>query len=157
VTYDRKFYVKNKDQKFYWNWLLKYMHGQRKPVWLPTWYEDFADTILEVSANTVTVAGETYLTHFPAGTSNRGIWFAYQGGWFARVITAVNPSGGGNTLITLATDVPVGFPVDPPYSAGFLVLSRQATDEVQREIFPAYTFISTSFVGIKTTPEAPSP
>lgn len=152
---DRKFYIKNRDQKFYWNWILKWLHGQRKPVWLPTWVEDFGDTILSVTGHTVIVSGEKYLAHYPADSPYRGIWFTWNGQWFPRAITDVSSSGDGNTQITLSADVPVGFPTTPPYDAGFMILARQATDEVQRELHPAYSFLTTSFIGTKATPEAP--
>lgn len=154
-TLDRKFYIKNLTQKFYWNWVLEWMHGQRKPVWLPTWVGDFGDTILSVTGHSMIVLGEKYLAHYPADSSYRGVWFTWNGQWFPRAITDVSSTGDGNTQITFSTDVPIGFPTSGPYDAGFLILCRQATDEVQRELHPAYSFLTTSFIGTKATPEAP--
>lgn len=156
VSYDRKFIVKNLNQKFYWNWVLKWMHGQRKPVWLPTWFADFGDTILEITGSTIKVQGQQFLNHYTADSSNRGVWIAYEGGWFARAILTITGDGSGNTIIGLNLDVPSGFPTSPPYDVGFMILARQATDEVQREIRPAYSMITTSFIGTKDSPEAPS-
>lgn len=155
VTYERKFLIRGLTQKFYWNWILKWLHGQRRPVWLPTWKNELGTQITTVSGHTVIIPGTQYLTQFPGDSSHRGIWFSYNGQWFPRAITDVSANGDGDTQITLSTNVPAGFPGVGPYEAGFLILARQGTDEVQKELHPFYSMLSTSFTGTKTSPEAP--
>lgn len=153
VTMPRKFYIKNLDQKFYWNWVLKWLHGQRRPCWIPTWVNDIGVNTLTITSNVVTVQGVTYSSRFKADNSHRALWIAYKDGWVARQISNVDTNDDGNTVITLTHTVPPDYPTDGPHDVGFLILSRQATDEVHREIHPIYSFLSTAFVGTKTSPE----
>ncbi len=155
VTWQRKFLINNPTKKFYWNFMLNYMHGQRRPVWLPTWMDDFGDTILNVAGNTLVIQGEKYATHYPAESPFRGLWFSFNGGWFPRAIIGVSTTGDGNTQVLLSGNVPDGYPTTPPGPVGYMNLCRQATDEVQRDLYPFYTMLSTSFVGTKDSPEAP--
>lgn len=155
VTWARKFLLKNNTQKFYWNYMLEWMHGMRRPVWLPTWEDDFGDTILSISGNTLVIQGETYASNYPYASPNRGLWFAYNGGWFGRLISEVATDGSGNTQIVLSEDLPGAYPTTPAGPISFMNLCRQATDEVQRELYPFYNMLSTSFIGTKATPEAP--
>lgn len=155
VTWGRKFLIKNRTQNFYWNYMLEWMHGMRRPVWVPTWEDDFGDTILSTTGNTIVVSGETYAANYPYASPFRGLWFSYNGGWFPRLISEVATDGSGNTQIVLATDLPGAYPATPAGPISFMNLCRQATDEVQRELNPFYTMLSTSFIGTKATPEAP--
>lgn len=157
VTYDRKFLTKNRTQRFYWNWMMEWMHGQRRPVWLPSWFGDFNTKVLLVSGPTVKLSGVDFLEHYIVESSNRGMWFTYNGGWFGRGIIAINASDDGNTLVTLSGPVPAAYPETGPFEdIGWLILARQASDEVQREIYPAYSMISTTFIGTKDSPETPT-
>jgi hypothetical protein len=153
VTWARKFLINNKTQKFVYNYLLNYMHGMRRPVWLPTWVDDFGDTISSISGNTIIVTGEKYANDYPLASPNRGLWFSYNGGWFPRFISNVSTDGGGNTQIVLSQDLPAHYPTTPPGPISFMNLCRQATDEVQRELHPFYSMLSTSFIGTKASPE----
>ena len=153
VVYDRKFYCKNLLQKFYWNWMLTWMHGQRRPVWLPTWENDVGPDVFTLAGSTLVTVSEKFAAHYPNDNSHRGLWIAYKDGHIARRIVEIGTDSTGHTVIALDTAIPDDFPQVGPYDIGFLILARQATDEVQREWHPAYNFLSTSFVSTKTTPE----
>ena len=152
-TYDRKYYNRYLYHKFYWNWLLEYMHGQRRPVWLPTFMNEIGPDIDVLSGSTILTTSEKYFNHYPLESGWRGVWIAYKDGYLARKITDVSTDSAGHTVISLDKAVPDDFPAQGPWDVGFLILARQATDEVQREWHAAYNFLSTSFIATSSTPE----
>lgn len=153
VTWPRKYYSTQLIQKFYWNYILNWCHGQRRPVWLPTWMNEIGPEVFDIAGNTILTNSEKFANHYPNDNAFGGVWIAYNGGWIARRIIEIGTDGDGHSIISLDTAVPDDFPTDGPWEVSFLILARQATDEVQREWYPFYNFLTTSFVGTKTTPE----
>ena len=151
--YERKYYNRYIFQKLYWNWLLEYMHGQRRPVWLPTFMNEIGPDIDTLSGSTILTTSEKFFNHYPIESGFRGVYIAYKNGYLAREITDVSTDNAGHTVISLDKAVPDDFPPQGPWDVSFLILARQATDEVQREWHAAYNFLSTSFVATSSTPE----
>lgn len=152
VNYPRKFFVKNRTQEFYWNAVLKYCHGRRLPVWLPTWVNDLGETDIALLARTqATIPNEQYLARFPNDDSHRGLWIRYGQGYLARRILTAEPDGNGNTVLTLDREIPSEYVSSGPHDIGFLVLARQGTDDVQIERWPFYSFLTTSFTSTRST------
>lgn len=151
ATYARKFLLKVRAHQFYWNMVLKYCHGQRQPVWLPTWMEELGGEITQMFGTTALIATEQYLARFPAEESHRGLWIKYGQGWLARRILSAEPDGSGNTVLTLDKAVPDDYPLLGPHEVSFLVLARQASDDVQIERWPLYSFLTTAFTSTRST------
>lgn len=153
VTYDRTFHTKYPHQRFFISYLLNYMHGQRKPVWLPTWQDELTPRIASLVGNIMTITDEQFANDFPANTSHRGIWIRWTAGWLARRIVAVSKDGDGNSIVEIEPALPLDFPASPPYQVGHLVLARLGSDEVEIEHRAAYSLHSMSFTSTKTTDE----
>ncbi len=153
VLVDRMFHTKYAYQRFFFNYVMNYMHGQRKPVWLPTWQEELNDRITGMVGNIITIGDEQFYANFPAGSSHRGLWIRHTAGWLARRIVAVTRDGEGNSLVEIEPALPIDFPTSPPYQVGFLTLSRLGSDEVDLEHRAAYSLINMTFATTFSTDE----
>ncbi len=153
VTYERTFYSKYAYQRFFLSYVMNYMHGQRKPVWLPTWQEELSPRVSTLIGNIMTISDEQFANDFPAHTSHRGLWIRWTQGWLARRIVAVSKDGDGNSIVEIEPPMPIDFPATPPYQVGHLVLARLGSDEVEIEHRAAYSLYSMSFTSTKTTDE----
>ena len=153
VLVDRTFHSKYAYQRFFFNYVMNYMHGQRKPVWLPTWQEELNVRITGMVGNIVTVGDEQFFANYPAGSSHRGLWIRHDAGWLARRIVAVTRDGEGNSLVEIEPALPIDFPTSGPYRVGFLTLSRLGSDEVDLEHRAAYSLINMTFATTFSTDE----
>lgn len=152
VVVDRTFHSKYAYQRFFFNYVMNYMHGQRKPVWLPTWQEELNARITSMIGNIVTISDEQFYANF-RGTSHRGLWIRHTAGWLARRIVGVMRDGEGNSIVEIEPALPIDFPALPPYRVGFLTLSRLGSDEVEMEHRTAYSLINMTFASTFSTDE----
>jgi len=153
VTYERMFYARYPYQKFFYNYAMDHMHGQRRPVWLPTWQQELNGRVTSAIGTTVIIGDERYFDDFPADSSHRGLWFRWTQGWLARRVVAVAKDGEGNTVVEIEPALPLDFPASPPYQVGFLVLARLGSDEVQIEHRAAYSLLNMTFQSTNSTDE----
>ena len=150
VSFAREYLSRYYYQEHYLNFLMDYMHGQRKPIWLPTWQNEVGDQILSVAADTLNLAGVTFADEFPVTSSHRGLWIEYNGGWIARQITDVYADG-DTTVVKITPSLPDDFPITGPYKMGFLVLCRMGSDDVKIERSPLYSFFTYTFTSTAYT------
>jgi hypothetical protein len=153
VIMERFYLVKNLDQWFFYNFVLDYMHGQRKPIWLPTWQKELSDRVSATTSTTITISDERYADDFPADSSHRGLWIRHTSGWLARRLTAVEKDGQGNTVLTVEPPLPLDFPQVPPFEMGFLVLARLGSDDVQIDHQQLYSLLNMQFMSTGDTSE----
>lgn len=151
VVVERFYLIKNLEQLFHYYFVLEWMHGQRRPIWLPTWQKELSDRVSETTSTTITISDERYADDYPASSSHRGLWIRHTSGWLARRVTAVVKDGSGNTVLTIDPPLPIDFPQVPPFEMGFLVLSRLGSDDVQIEHRQLYSLISLQFMSTGST------
>lgn len=117
----------------WWNALFDYMKGSQKPVYMPTFREDFKPLVRPAGGgNSVTFEGTEYADDFfPFAPFKQFAFFAGAGVHYAAVTACAKV--GGNSVVTFAPALPAGAGWQDEQLVSLLLKVRVADDKVSCE------------------------
>lgn len=149
TSYNRRFFLKNATSRHHFARILAYMHGRRRPLWLPTWQNEIGGFVQAVSGASLVLSGPAVAKAFAADRSHIGLWMEFNGRYLPRRIISISVNATGDTSIVLDKTLPSDYYLKTSFDISFMVLTRLASDEVSFTHYGNYSMLDMGLVTIR--------